>query len=268
METWLIVLIIVFALLMWLSFMVNGLFIVILKFTPAWQMFTAWWKRKPLIWLHSMDNQVELVTGSRPKDNWSEVKGLGPFRLQRGTGELERKSKVLMYHVLTDNCDTVTMEKAAVINELRQQGYNLFGWQDLKYLMDAATNDEWVKAKYKDLNATQPTKARQFKEFVEKVRASQIPLFNHRSYRFNDLYNLYPNDFNPVGVESAIDIAVQLDRKKRNDQLIKWGAMAMFALLLLIGGAIAYTIIRQTTSPEIIVKLGSQVLSNASVISG
>lgn len=241
-------------------------FILVFKFTPAWVWLKAWWLRRPLIFVHYMDNIYDIKVGSKMEANMSTVKNLGPYELSRGSGEIERKTKMLTYHALTENSKTQTLWKAAIIKELREIGFMINKWADLKAIMDAATNNQWCREQYQRLATTNAKAAEKFKLYVKNIRRQSVDIFLNKSYKFNELYNLFPNDFSPVTVDEARTLAVLADRKKRTKEFMPI-AIAIFILLL--GFAVFYVVFKQQGQEEYVIKIATDTIkNNASILTG
>jgi hypothetical protein len=234
------------------SIFINLMLIVVIAMTPAWTFFIARIMRKPVIITHSQDNMSEIKAGSRIIADWSTVPKLGPFHLPKGSGTWEPKAKVRLYNVLTTQSEAQNLLKAALMDAARQEGHKLFGWKDMEMVFRALKDDEWVKSTYQYMHQKRPAKANDFKSWVKKVRGDSLLVLNHTAYKFNELYNMFPNNFNPVNVETSNQLAVARANKGNFTMTIVWFT-GIF--LILLGAAIAYMMIKNGTPPQIIVKM-------------
>lgn len=263
---WLIlVLIIVVGVILSISLIGNMILFMTLRFTPASTFLWAWMRRRPVFCHHGLDNVNFFKCGSKVEADFSNVKNAGPYLCRRGTGMLEEKSKVMIYHVLSDNSDTQQLIKAAPIAELRELGYKLMGWADLEHIFKCAVDNSWVKEMYTRLKEQSQVKADQFKGFVNKVRSLKLNVFLHKSYRINELYDMHSNRFSPTKVQTANDLAVHKALSKRTKD---WVMIVGLVTTLLIVAAVTVVIIRSVSSPEVVVKLADGALANATRVVG
>lgn len=246
--------------LLWLFTFVFLIFII--KFTPALPWFMAWFGRRPLFCINYKDGITTWKVGSKRLGNFSKVKRLGYYELEKGTGNLDLKTKIIWYNVLTEHAKTQPLYKAAIIDELKNLGFRVMKWADLRFIINSAVNNTWANEEYKRLKAISIKKAQRFLEVVKNIRKARVNIKYGVSYKLSSLYNLFSNDYNPAGVEEAVVLGVAADRKKRGTDMMAW---AFVIFLILLGVGICYTLITGGQgSQEVVVKFTPDMLANAS----
>lgn len=237
-----LILVLVLLGLLLLSFWGNMLLLMMLMFTPAWIWFKAWIFKLPLFIMHRKDNFLDIKVGRKPQANFSYIKGIGPFELEKGTARLDSKSKVPIYNVLTDNCRTMELSKAAIITELKNAGFLMAKWRHLNLLRKIGSDKQYAIDRYNALQAKSPEKAEAFREFCKKIEVSKIEVKLFKTYNFNELYNLYPDDYNPVAVETSNQLAIQKYKRENKSigDVLKW---ALAFIIILLGFGMLYVML-------------------------
>lgn len=259
MESWLIYFIIIWAL-AFVLLLETILLIIIFIWTPARTFLKARFKHMPVMALRYKDFSSRFICAKRRLGNFVEVKGMGMYELVKGTGNFDINSKVIWYDCLTEQVATQSLYKAALITELRNIGYSINKWADLKYLMDCAANKEWVLTEYARLKKVGESTAEKFKVLVKNIRKGTVDIFTAKSYKVSELYNLFPNDYAPAYVDEASHLSVMLDRKTRNRDMVKYALVFVF---LAIGAGVLYTMIKQGSPPDVVCSFTTDAITNA-----
>lgn len=254
-----------------LLFLINFAFLFItLMITPAGVWLKAKIMRRPLICMHFKDGiKTRFVAANKTLGNFAMVKGFGYYELAKDTASFDQKGKLIWYNVLTENAKSQQLYKAALVQELKELGYKLESWHDLKKVIDVATNQtdkSILTQEYDRLLKQSKEKAEKFKLIIKNISRGTIDLVFNKSYKFAVLYNLFSNDYNPSQINEAIHIALMEDRRKRNVNIF---AIVIIISVLLIVAAIAFTIIKSSTGPtEVVLQVAPGMIKNGTTLVG
>lgn len=237
------------------------LIVVLIAMTPGGTFLLAWIRKMPVIALRHKDVTAEFLCGKRRLGNFVEVKKKGFFELQKGTGNFDMKSKVMWYDCITEQAASQGLWKAALVKELRDAGYEINSWQDLRYLMACAKDKEWISKEYRRLKAISGSIADKFKLLVKNIRRNTVDVFSAKSYKISELFNLFPNEMSPANVHEATVLAVQMDRKLRDKNIM---AYVMGFFIICLGAGLAYVLFTSNSTPEVIVRVSADALMNGS----
>lgn len=235
--------------------------------TPAGVWIASKITRKPILCLHFKDGvRTRFIKAKKVQGNFAYVKGFGYFELAKDTANFDLKGKVVWYNALAENAKTQQLYKAALITELKETGFKIESWKDLKAIIEVVTNKEAVLAKYNEIFLKSKEKAERFKIIARNIIRGSVDIVWNKTYKYSVLYNLFSNDYNPAAVNETIHIAVMEDRKKRDRDYFLW---VIIIAILLIVGAVAYTIVKSTTAPsQIILEVTPAMLKNGSNLIG
>lgn len=253
----LLILVIVFFLLWFFTFI---FLILVMKFTPAMTWFKAWFLRRPVLALHYKDGLSRFVCGGKRMGNFTKVKGLGQYELCKGTSNFDIKTKMPWYNIIAEQVKTLDVWMPAIITELKEMGYQVEKWKDLDSLINAATDKSWCVREYKRLKKVSKDAAERFILMVKNIRRNAIKVYLNRAYKFNELYNIFPNDYNPACVDEAVQLGIAADRRKREHNIFAI-AMAIFIIVLVF--VIAYLAITKGGNQAVTVKVTGEMLKNS-----
>ena len=224
----------------WVGFAIFGLLVfLMIKFTPAKTFLNSWMKRTPNVLTINRAGMADFRT-SDDKDNTSmTVKGIGFADMTEGSHVFEKKSKNSLYFMFTEYGVTIPKEFPAIIQELRESGYEISNYDDYKKLIDLATNKEFAE-KYIEKQKTKEDK-KKATDLIEELKKLDIAIKNYKTYKFHDLANMFPNNINPVAVENKVLNEARRQKKRQNlDRLLIYAAVAIFII-----GLTAYILIGQ-----------------------
>lgn len=207
--------------------------IFVIKFTPAMKFFKAWLSKSPLIWTTYRNGMGEFMKGKVTDPGWVEVEGIGDFFLSEKSYTLDLKSKVPIFTAFSEFAFTIPKEYAAIVQELREAGFVVNNYRDLKHLVNLS-HDKTYQSEFLE-GIKDGEKYEEVKKIISKLEKQKLNLPLYKTIQMHELNSMFPNNISPVNVRSKVVNAVTREKKKNDakENLIKW----------LIGGAVATLII-------------------------
>lgn len=245
---------------MWLMTFVALLLVFI--FTPGGIWLKAKILRRPLICARYKDGiKTQFIVPKKILGNFAEVRKVGCIELAKDTANFDTKGKVIWYDALLESAKTHNLTKAALLQELKEFGYKIDSWRELREIIDLSKDKNYLLKKYEEVKKKFPEKVGKFKKIAKNLYEGSIEIIWGKTYKIATLYNLFANDYNPAQVNEYGYLAVQEDRKKRNVNVFIW--VILIAILLIVA-AIAYTIIKSNAPTQVVLEVTPGLLKNSS----
>ena len=214
--------------------------------TPAMTFLKAKFTKQPLIYIVGRDQRARFARGKVQQSGIADVKGVGPFILSERSHTIDTKSGLPIFYAFAGYAATPPPDWVAVMERLREMGFELNYWRDYDMLVKASTGkkpkldvqvekDAWEKLR-EVLRSLSSMDTMTDEEMLEQASKLQLEIIPARTFKLHDLVNMFPYTLTPELVESQTQYKLQ-EQRRRLERISR--EQAMIYLMILFGFALA-----------------------------
>ena len=244
------------------------------RFTPAMVFLKGRFRGKPILHIKYRTGMSEFVCGENLDPGTIDVKKGGTtqsFIMSEGSQTFEKKSRSAIFNAFSEYGATIPHEYEAIIQELKEAGFSVTGWDDYYNLYHLASSETY-RQKCRAENKGQALI--ELDEIIKKLALMKngIEIKPYKTYGFKELANFYPNNISPVYIDAKVENAKRREIAKLGLNQKMWMYVGFGALLICLGIVVIYRLIKtgECPPPQVIVKTietGTQyVMSNSTIV--
>jgi hypothetical protein len=179
----------------------------------------------------------KFVTAKANAQGMTEIKKVGSIVISDGSYIRDSRSGLNLYISFAEFASTIPLWYAYVIQDLRSRGYDVNNIDDLR----ALAGDDGTGLLPEQINYISNYSASLPAEVKEKLNSEMICVRPYKTIKINELLHMFPFNITPSSVESRLQHMIALKQGLFNS--LMRGDVLKFALVIIIGGAVAFAII-------------------------
>lgn len=229
-------------------------------FTPAMTFLKAKIRKTPLIYVVGRAQNGAFMAGKMRQNGVIDVKNVGPFTLSERSHTIEKKSGIPLFFAFNGFTGTMPPEWAAVVNELREKGYELTVWDDYAAIVNAALGvwpdegeDPEAKSRKEKIRAfalknmpdIKEGDKRTDEEIIKWLGDYDLLITPYTTFPLHELQNMFPYTLSPELIETQTQFKL-LEQRRRMERLGKEQAMVILVLFFafVLAAVIAYKFLK------------------------